>query len=114
MRKTALALLALAVTAGTAEARSTANFLDMCAADEVACAKEIKDARRALEHGPRERLRFCMPAGMTDEGLVFEVTYWISEQSPAMDRKEAAESIAAALVALYSCDHAPKINTNGD
>jgi hypothetical protein len=114
MRTLALALAAFAVTAITAHARSTQDFLDACATDETSCAREIKDARRALEQGPRERIRFCLPAGLTDEGLVGEITSWISEQSPALDRKEAAESIAAALVALYSCDRAPAIDTNGD
>jgi hypothetical protein len=104
MHRLAIALAALTVAACTAQARSTQDFLDACAKDEAACAREIHAARRALEQGPRERLRFCMPPGMSDEALVFEVTYWISEQSPSWDRKESAESIAAALVALYSCD----------
>lgn len=104
---------ALLLTACSAQARSTEAFLDMCQANETACANEIRAARRALEQGPRERMRFCMPPGMSDETMVFEVTYWISEQQPSWDRKEAAESIAAALVALYACDRAPKIDTNG-
>ncbi|MBP6013812.1 MAG: hypothetical protein KBA31_16410 [Alphaproteobacteria bacterium] len=114
MRKTTLALIALAVAAGTAQARSTQAFLDMCASDEVACAREIKDARRALEQGPRERLRICIPPGMSDDGLVGEVTHWISERSPELDREEAAESIAAALVALYSCDRPRSIDLEGN
>ena len=104
MRWIALALVALIATTNAASARSTRNFLDRCATDEARCADDIKAARRALEYGPDARKKLCMPAGMTDEGLVGEVTYWIGEQVPSLDHKEAAESIAAALVALYSCD----------
>jgi hypothetical protein len=114
MRNIALALAAVAMTAGTAYAYSTDYFIDRCQSDRTWCAAEISKARRALEQGPRERMRFCIPTGMTDEGLVDEVVYWIGEQWPSWDRKEAAESIAAALVALYSCDRAPKIDTDGD
>ena len=64
----------------------------------------IKDARRAVEHGVEARKRLCIPQGISDEGLVGEVTYWIGEQVPSMDHKPEAESIAAALVALYGCD----------
>ena len=114
MRKMVLALFALAVTAAAVQARTTQEFTDRCEIDEATCAKEIKDARRALEQGPRERMRICVPASLTDEDLVAEVTRWISEQSPALDRKEAAESIAAALVALYSCDRPRSIDLEGN
>lgn len=114
MRSTYVALALLLATAFAAQARSTQDFLEMCQTDEAACLREIQHAKRALEQGPRERMRFCTPPAMQDETMVFEVTYWIGEQTPSWDRKEAAESIAAALVALYSCDRAPPIDTNGD
>ena len=105
----ALLALALLATPNLAHARTTGDFLDRCAMDEAWCAKEIGDARRALE----ARKKLCMPQGLSDEGLVGEVTYWIGEQIPSMDHKPHVESIAAALVALYSCDR-PKNDLQGE
>src|SRR4051812_36266907 len=95
----------LAASAGIAQARTTRDFLDHCASDDTWCAKEITDARRAVEKGPEARKKLCMPQGMSDDGLVGEVTYWITEQVPSMDHEPDGQSIAAALVALYGCDH---------
>lgn len=104
MRWIATGLLALGLTVGIALAGTTRYFLDRCATDEAWCLSVIKDARRAVEQGREARKRLCFPPGMSDEGLVGEVTYWIGEQVPSMDHKPEAESIAAALVALYGCD----------
>ena len=104
MRWIAIAAVALIVATSTASARTTRAFLDLCASDESWCAKEIKDARRAVEQGVQARKKLCIPQGLTDEGLVGEVTYWIGEQIPSLDHEPDAESIAAALVALYGCD----------
>lgn len=105
MRWMALSLLAVtAVTSAYAWSGSTRDFLDRCERDEAWCAREIAEARRAIERGPEARKRICLPPGITDEGLVFEVTYWIGEQIPSMDHRPHAESIAAALVSLYGCD----------
>lgn len=105
MRWIALSLLALAA-ALTAQAWSgtTRDFLDRCEQDEAWCAREISDARRAVERGVEARKKVCMPTGMSEETLVFEVTYWISEQIPSMDHRPHAESIAAAIVSIYGCD----------
>lgn len=105
MRWMALFLLSLAATASAyAYSGTTRDFLDRCAYDEAWCAREINEARRAMERGPEARKRLCIPTGLSDDGLVGEVTYWIGEQIPSMDHKPHAESIAAALVALYGCD----------
>ena len=103
MRLIALVLVALAATAGAASANTTRNFLDRCASDEARCAADIHAARRALEKGPDARKKLCIPVGLSDEELVASVTNWIDEQIPSMNHKQEAESIAAALVALYSC-----------
>lgn len=100
-----LPLLALAAVLPTqAWSGTTRDFLDRCAQDESWCAREIGDARRAVERGVEARKKVCIPQGMSDETLVGEVTYWIGEQIPSMDRRPHAESIAAALVAVYGCD----------
>lgn len=105
MRWVALSVLAvIAMTAANAWSGSTRDFLDRCERDEAWCAREIGDARRAVERGPEARKRICIPPGITDEGLVSEVTYWIGEQVPSLDHRPHAESIAAALVSLYGCD----------
>lgn len=83
---------------------TTRQFLDRCADDEAWCAGEIGDARRAIERGVEARKKVCFPVGLSDETLVFEVTYWISEQMPSMDHRPHAESVAAALISLYGCD----------
>jgi hypothetical protein len=97
--------LSALVFAGTAAARTTKDFLYRCSTDEAACAAKIKDVRRALEYPPpgRGAAKFCFPSGMSDEGLVGEVTYWIGEQMPSMDNQDENISIAAALTSLYSC-----------
>ena len=104
MRWIAIALASFVALTTMAWARSTRAFLDSCAMDESYCATEIKAARRAVEQGPEARKKLCIPQGISDEGLVGEVTYWITEQVPSMDSKPEGESIAAALVALYGCD----------
>lgn len=104
MRWIAIAAIALATMTSAASARTTRAFLDRCASDEAWCAKEIKDVRRAVEKGVQARKKLCFPPGLTDEGLVGEVTYWIGEQIPSIEHEPDAESIAAALVDLYACD----------
>jgi hypothetical protein len=104
MRWIAVAAIAIATMTSALFARTTGAFLDRCASDEAWCAKEIKDARLAVEKGVQARKKLCFPPGLTDEGLVGEVTYWIGEQIPSLDHEPDAESIAAALVALYGCD----------
>ena len=104
MRRMALTLVALGLSAGSAYAGTTRDFLDRCATDDAWCATKIGEARRAVEQGVEARKKLCFPQGMSEEGLVGEVTYWITEQVPSMDYKPDAESIAAALVALYGCD----------
>ena len=106
MRWTTLAFIALVSLTGIAEARTTREFLDNCAQDESWCASQIRAALRAQQQGVEARKKICMPSGISDEGLVGEVTYWISEQIPSMDHRPDAESIAAALIALYGCDRA--------
>jgi len=106
MRWVALVLLMLALLTVVAQARTTRAFLDRCATDESWCADQINAARRAMQQGVEARKRICLPQGLSDEGLVGEVTYWISEQVPSLDHKPDAESIAAALIALYGCDRA--------
>jgi hypothetical protein len=83
---------------------TTRQFLDRCQDDEAWCAGQIADARRAIERGVDARKKVCFPVGLSDETLVFEVTYWISEQIPSMDHRPHAESVAAALISLYGCD----------
>jgi hypothetical protein len=115
MRKLALALLTFSLAANTAHARSTGDFLEDCSRDESACAVEIKAVIKRLEIGqPADRRKLCLPQTMSDEGLAGEVTYWIGEQMPPLDRQDAAESIAAALVALYSCDRMRGTGPQGD
>jgi hypothetical protein len=105
MRWTALFLLVAVTAAGAyAWSGSTRDFLERCESDEAWCASEIGQARRAVERGIEARKKICIPAGITDEDLVKGVTYWIGEQVPSMDHRPHAESIAAALVALYGCD----------
>ena len=105
MKWIAIAAIAIAAIASTASAAGTTRaFLDRCASDEAWCAREIKDARRAIEQGVQARKKLCFPPDLADEGLVGEVTHWIVEQIPSMDHRPDAESIAAALVALYACD----------
>jgi hypothetical protein len=106
MRWTTMALgVALSLAAGAAYAASTKDFLYRCSTDEAGCAAKIKRTKELLEHPPKggTSVRLCMPSGMSDEGLVGEVTYWIDEQMPSLDNKDEADSIAAALVSLYSC-----------
>jgi hypothetical protein len=104
MRWIALSLLALAaVLPAHAWSGTTRAFLDRCSDDEAWCLQQINEARRAVEYGPDARKKLCLPQGMSDETLVFEITYWISEQTPSMDHRPHAESIAAALVAVYGC-----------
>jgi hypothetical protein len=54
-------------------------------------------------------MRLCVPATLSDDDLVAAVTGWIKRYEPPLDDEEEAESIAAALVALYACDRAPGI-----
>ncbi len=105
MRWIALSLLAVLTPASAhAWAGSTRDFLFRCEQDEAWCAREIGDARQAVERGVEARKKICIPSGMSNDALVFEVTYWIGEQIPSMDHRPHAESIAAALVAVYACD----------
>lgn len=105
MKWIALSLLAAFAAAGAyAWSGSTRDFLERCESDQAWCADEIGEARRAVERGVEARKKVCIPQGISDEGLIGEVTYWIGEQVPSMDMKPHAESIAAALVALYGCD----------
>jgi hypothetical protein len=105
MRWIALTLLATAAALPAyAWSGTTRDFLDRCEQDESWCAREIGEARRAVERGVEARKKICIPPGMSEETLVFEVTYWIGEQVPSMDHRPHAESIAAALVAVYACD----------
>jgi len=107
MRWMALALgLALAISSYPATAGTTTkDFLFRCSTDETGCAAKIRAVRRTLENPlPGGRIvKLCLPAGISDEGLVGEVTYWIDEQTPSMDNKDEFDSIAAALTALYTC-----------
>ena len=106
MRWIAIALgVALSLMAGAASAGTTKDFLYRCSIDEAACAAKIKTVRRVLEQPPPGRIapKLCYPSGMSDEGLVGEVTYWIDEQVPSLDHKDEADSITAALMALYAC-----------
>lgn len=105
MRWISIAAFALAAMTSAASARTTRAFVDRCANDEAWCAKEIRDARRAVEQGVQARKKICIPQGLTDETLALAVTNWIAEQIPSMDHEPDAESIAAALVALYGCDN---------
>lgn len=100
-----LGLCALLI-ASEASARTTKEFLYRCETDQAACATKIKEARRLVEVPPpgRAPTKLCLPAGMDDETLVFEVTYWIGEQFPPMDNKDENESLTAALTALYACN----------
>jgi hypothetical protein len=105
MKWIALSLLALAAVLPVhAWSGTTREFLDRCADDETWCRQQIGEALRAIERGPDARKKLCMPQGISDETLVFEVTYWISEQIPSMDHRPHAESVAAALVSVYACD----------
>ena len=106
MRWGALALgLAWGLYSGPAWAGTTKDFLFRCSTDEAGCATKIRNVRRALEtpQAGRAIVKLCVPTGMSDEGLVGEVTYWIDEQSPPLDNKDEFDSIAAALTALYAC-----------
>lgn len=106
MRWTAVLLgLCAALLATTASARTTKEFLYRCETDEAACLTKIKEVRRLLEVPPpgKTPVKLCLPTGMDDETLVFEVTYWIGEQYPPMDNKDENESIGAALTSLYTC-----------
>jgi hypothetical protein len=104
MRWIAIAAIALAAITSAASARTTRAFLDRCSDDAAWCAKEIKDARRAVEQGVQARKKLCLPQGLSDEDLANAVTGWIAEQIPSLNHEPDAESIAAALVALYGCD----------
>jgi hypothetical protein len=108
MKWTATAFgLTLAVLANAASAATTKDFIYRCSTDEVGCAAKIKDVRRVIENPPpgqRAPARICFPPGLSDEGLANEVAMWIDEQVPAWDNRNEFDSIADALVALYSCD----------
>jgi hypothetical protein len=106
MRKTALAV-ALLLCAPIASAHTTKDFVFRCSQEQevAACAVKIKEVIRRLENPPPGRaiVKLCLPPDMSDEMLVAEVTYWIDEQGSRYDNRDEDESIAAALVALYSC-----------
>ena len=108
MRTSAIVLGFLAsAVANIASAATTKDFLFRCAQDERRCAAQIKEVARVIERPPpgqRAPVRICFPAGLSDEGLVGEVTYWIDSQMPSWDNKDEFDSIAAALTALYACD----------
>lgn len=106
MRWTIVLLASCAVLFATAaSARTTKAFLDRCETDEAACLAKIKEVRRMLEVPPPGKApqKLCLPSGLSDEGFVFEVTYWIAEQYPPMDNRDENDSIATALISLYSC-----------
>jgi hypothetical protein len=98
--------LALSMIAIDAHAASTKDFLYRCSQDETRCAARIKEVARVIQNPPpgqRAPAQLCFPPGMSDDGLVGEVTYWIGEQVPSLDNKDEFDSIAMALTALYSC-----------
>ncbi len=112
MRTLIFVLLALIAVTGSAFARSTRDFMDACAADVAACAIEIKSVGNSLQEGPLiDREKLCYPPGMSDEGLVGEVTYWIDEQVPSLEQQDDVKSIGAALIALYACGQVKTIDT---
>lgn len=87
-------------------AATTKDFLYRCSTDETRCAARIKEVARIIQNPPpgqRAPAQLCFPSGLSDEGLVGEVTHWIDEQVPSLDNKNDFDSIAAALTALYSC-----------
>jgi hypothetical protein len=87
-------------------AATTKDFLYRCSTDEAGCAAKIRDVARVIQNPPpgqRAPAQLCFPSGLSDEGLVGEVTYWIDEQVPSLDNKNEFDSIAAALTALYAC-----------
>ena len=108
MRQTLMVLafgLSLA-SAHEALAATTKDFLYRCSTDEAGCATKIKQVARVIQNPPpgqRAPAQLCFPSGLSDEGLVGEVTQWIDEQVPSLDNKNDFDSIAAALTALYSC-----------
>lgn len=110
MRAIAIAVgLLLSFAADAALAATTKDFLYRCAQDERRCAARIKEVARVIERPPpgqRAPVRICFPPGLSDEGLVGEVTYWIDSQMPSWDNRDEFDSIAAALTALYACDGA--------
>ena len=70
--------LALSALAFEASAASTKDFLYRCSRDETRCAARIKDVARVIQNPPpgqRVPAKLCFPPGMSDEGLVGEVTY---------------------------------------
>lgn len=98
--------LVLSLAAAEAYAATTKDFLYRCSIDETRCAARIKEVARIIQNPPpgaRAPAQLCFPPGLSDEGLVGEVTYWIDEQVPSLDNKNEFDSIAAALTALYSC-----------
>ncbi len=110
MRWPLLLGLALSVFVTPASAATTKDFLYRCAQDETRCATRIKEVARVIQNPPpgqRAPAQLCFPPGLSDEGLVGEVTYWIDEQVPPLDNQNEFDSIAAALDALYSCAHGP-------
>ena len=67
---------------------------------------KIKQVARVMQNPPpgqRAPAQLCFPSGLSDDGLVGEVTHWIDEQVPSLDNKDEFDAIAAALNALYSC-----------
>ncbi len=107
MRWRTLALgLTLSIIAFEASAATTKDFLYRCSQDETRCAARIKEVARVMQNPPpgqRAPAQLCFPTGMSDDGLVGEVTYWIGEQVPSLDNQNEFDSIAAALLALYAC-----------
>lgn len=108
MRRTLTALAFALSLAGAyeASAATTKDFLYRCSIDEAGCAAKIKQVARVMQNPPpgqRGPAQICFPSGLSDEGLVGEVTQWIDEQIPSLDNKNEFDSIAAALTALYSC-----------
>ena len=104
--RTALTFGLSLALAQIAWAATTKDFLYRCSTDEAGCAAKIKEVARVIQNPPpgqRAPAQLCFPSGLSDEGLVGEVTYWIDEQVPSLDNKNEFDSIAAALTALYSC-----------
>jgi hypothetical protein len=94
------------VAAHVVSAATTKDFLYRCSTDEDGCAAKIRQVARVIQNPPpgqRAPAQLCFPSGLSDEGLVGEVTHWIGEQVPSLDNKNEFDSIAAALTALYSC-----------
>ena len=104
MGRASLAILIACIGLATpARADTTQNFIDQCgsdAGDVPACTGRVETVRiEAVKAGEN----ICPPKGISMEGYVNEVAYWIGEQ-PALDMsQDERKSILAALKSLYTC-----------